>query len=252
MALLGVPSDQLPAVISTGETAVRFVFVSLSAGHPEGRDAEYIAWHSLDHRPEQYRLPELRNALRLVSTPACRAARAIASGPYDAADHVMTYMFTDEGGLAGFNLLGKALGEAGRMPIRLPSVGYMTSEVAGKVAAPAAVAGADVIPWRPALGVYVIIERGHASPASLVDVAGVAGVWWFHGLDAPAPYSSDARGLQITYCFLDADPVETAEALREVMARRWSDEDVEPLLAAPFFVIVPFEWDRYLPGPLGV
>lgn len=247
MTLQGVPSDQLPDVISTGETAVQFVFFSLSARHPEGRDAEYLEWHSLDHRPEQYRLPELRNALRLVSTPACRKARAASTAEYDAADHVMTYMFTDAGGLPGFSALGKALGEAGRMPIRLPSVGYMTSELAGKVAAPGSVAGADVIPWRPALGVYLIIERGQAPAASLVDISGVAGVWWFDGLDAPAPYSSDARGLRITCCFLDADPVETAERLKAAMAERWASGAIEPLLAAPFFVIVPFEWDRYLP-----
>ncbi|MBJ7483168.1 hypothetical protein [Brevundimonas sp.] len=248
MILHGTPSEQLPDVLGTGETAVRFVFFSLSARHPDGRDAEYIAWHSLDHRPEQYRLPQIRNALRLVSTPACRAARAASAEPYDAADHVMTYMFTDEGGIPGFNVLGNALNEGGRMPIRLPSVGFMTSELVGKVAAARAVAGADVIPWRPALGVYLIIERGQASPASLVDIPGVAGVWWFDGLEAPAPYNSDARGLRITYCFLDADPVATGEALRAKVTERWSSGEVEPLLAAPFFVIVPFEWDRYLPA----
>jgi hypothetical protein len=159
----------------------------------------------------------------------------------------MTYMFTDEGGIPGFNALGNALNEGGRMPIRLPSVGFMTSELVGKVAADRAVAGADVIPWRPALGVYLIIERGQASPASLVDIPGVAGVWWFDGLEAPAPYNSDARGLRITYCFLDADPVATAEALRARVTERWASGEVQPLLAAPFFVIVPFEWDRYLP-----
>jgi hypothetical protein len=79
MILHGTPSEQLPDVLGTGETAVRFVFFSLSARHPDGRDAEYIAWHSLDHRPEQYRLPQIRNALRLVSTPACRASRATSS-----------------------------------------------------------------------------------------------------------------------------------------------------------------------------
>ncbi|WGM47519.1 hypothetical protein KOAAANKH_02396 [Brevundimonas sp. NIBR10] len=247
MILHGTPSEQLPDVLGTGETAVRFVFFSLSARHPDGRDAEYIAWHSLDHRPEQYRLPQIRNALRLVSTPACRAARAASAEPYDAADHVMTYMFTDEGGIPGFNTLGNALNEGGRMPIRLPSVGFMTSELVGKVAADRAVAGADVIPWRPALGVYLMIERGQASPASLVEIPGVAGVWWFDGLEAPAPYNSDARGLRITYCFLDADPVATAEALRARVTERWASGEVQPLLAAPFFVIVPFEWDRYLP-----
>lgn len=150
MHLEGTPSEELPDVLATGESAARYAFISLSARHPEGRDADYIAWHSLDHRPEQYRLAQLCNALRLVSTPACRNARAASIGRFDDVDHVMTYMFTDVGGIAGFNALGGALNVGGRMPIRLPSVGYMTADLAGKAAAPRAVAGADVIPWRPA------------------------------------------------------------------------------------------------------
>src|SRR5262245_33385874 len=66
--LKGPPSDELPSVLATGQTNVRFVYISFSARDPNGRDAEYIEWHSLDHRPEQYRLPELRNSLRIVST----------------------------------------------------------------------------------------------------------------------------------------------------------------------------------------
>ena len=53
------------------------VFVSMSARHPDGLDADYLQWHSLDNRPEQHRLAALRSSLRLVSTPACRAARAV-------------------------------------------------------------------------------------------------------------------------------------------------------------------------------
>ena len=137
-------------------------FISLSAREPDGRDADYIAWHSLDHRPEQHRLAGLRNSLRLVSTPACRAARAANDDRFDAVDHVMTYLFSDPAALSGFNALGAALHEAGRMPLRLPTVEFMTADMAGRLAAPRAVAGADVIPWRPAQGVYLIIETGEA------------------------------------------------------------------------------------------
>jgi hypothetical protein len=89
MDLKGTPSDQLPDVLATGQTSVRFVFISFSARDPNGRDAEYLEWHTLDHRPEQYRLPELRSSLRLVSTPECRKARAASIGPFDSVDHVM-------------------------------------------------------------------------------------------------------------------------------------------------------------------
>lgn len=247
MQLEGTPSDQLPEVLGTGETSARYLFVSFSGREPDGRDAEYIEWHSLDHRPEQHRLPELRQALRLVSTQACRNARAASSPPYDQVDHVMSYLFTGAEGLPAFNTLGAALNEAGRMPLRLPSIKYMTANLAGKIAAPRAVAGADVIPWRPARGVYMIVEEGRSSPASLASIPGVAGVWWYES-DGPESSGRDAAGLQITYCYLDEEPVEVAAAMKHAMQARWEAGPVRGLLAAPFYSVVPFEWDKYLPA----
>jgi len=248
MHLAGEPSDTLPDVLATGATDADYVFISLSSRDPDGRDADYIAWHSLDHRPEQYRVPGIRHSLRLVSTPQCRAARAASTAPYDAVDHVMTYQFADAAAIPPFGALGAALHESGRMAHRLPSVGYITGERAGKLAAPRAVAGADVIPWRPALGVYLMIEQGEASPKDLIQVPGVAGIWWFRGTEAPAGLDQDSRGLQVTYCYLDADPVETAALLGERMRERWAAGTVAGLLAAPFHTIVPYDWGRHLPG----
>jgi hypothetical protein len=244
----GTPSDQLPAVLATGSTDVRFAFISLSAREPDGRDAEYVEWHSLDHRAEQHRLAGLRQSLRLVSTPACRAARAASADRYDAVDHVMTYLFADSDSLPGFNNLGLALHEGGRMPLRLPTVEFMTADLAGTLAAPTAVAGADVIPWRPAQGVYLVVENGAAPVDALVDVPGVAGIWWYQGALAPEPYATDARGVQITYCYLDDDPVVVGERLGEAMRQRWASGDVEGLLAAPFHVPAPFDWGRHVPS----
>ena len=93
--LTGTASDELPAVLATGATDVRVIFVSMSAREPDGRDADYLEWHSLDHRPEQYRVAGIRHSIRLVSTRACRAARAFGDPRYDAVDHVMTYFFAD-------------------------------------------------------------------------------------------------------------------------------------------------------------
>jgi hypothetical protein len=56
-----------------------------------------------------------------------------------------------------------------------------------------------------------------------------------------------APGLQVTYCFTDEDPVETAQRLRRPLEQRWSAGEGVPLLAAPFYSLVPFEWNRYLP-----
>ena len=238
----------MPDVLATGSTDVGLAFISLSARERDGRDAEYLEWHHLDHRPEQHRLAGLRQSLRLVSTPACRAARAASVDAFDAVDHVMTYLFDDAAALPGFYALGAALDVGGRMPFRLPTVQFMIANLAGTLAAPAAVAGADVVPWRPARGVYLVIEEGKAPVDALVDVPGVAGVWWYDGALAPSPPATDALGRQVTYCYLDDDPVATAERLDEVMRRRWASGDVTGLLAAPFYVPVPFEWTRYLPG----
>ena len=248
--LSGTPSDQLPAVLASGKTDVRRLFVSMAAREAEGRDAGYLAWHSLDHRPEQYRLAGLRHSLRLVSTPECRAARAFSAAPYDAVDHVMTYFFTEDGAFDQFGALSSALGGE-RRPFRLPPIDAAYFSVAGKVAAAAAIAGADVIPWRPARGVYLILERiieqSSTTPAEFVNVEGVAGIWWHEGGAPPLSGFADNSGLQLSYCFLDDDPLLVAQRLQEPLQQRWSNGLVEPLLAAPFQVLVPFEWDRYLP-----
>jgi len=246
--LEGTPSDEADAVLATGRSDVSVIFISMSARHPDGRDAEYLAWHTLDHRPEQYRLASLRAALRVVSTPECRAARAASDPRYDAVDHIITYFFADLDGLEPFGALGAALGDAGRMPYVFPAVERGVFRLDGAVAAPRAKVGADVLVWVPARGLYVLIERGEASPAALVDVPGVMGTWWGGTVPLDVPYATaDNAGLQFTYCFLDDDPVEVAERLRPVLDERWSDAAVVPLLAAPFHPIVRYEWARYLP-----
>jgi len=246
MNLPGVASDDLPAVLAAGATDVRMIFVSLTAREPDGRDAEYLEWHSLDHRPEQYRIAGLRHSVRLVSTPACRAARAICDSRYDAVDHVMTYFFADGAALDQFSALSAALGGE-RRPFRLPTVQAGYFALAGKIAARRAIAGADVIPWRPARGVYLIVEQGAQSPAALADIDGVAGIWWHKDGTPAATGFKGSAGVQVTYCFMDGDPLETAERLRGPLEQRWADGQIVPHLAAPFHTLVPFEWNRYLP-----
>lgn len=244
--LAGTPSDQLPDVLAAGSTDASLLFVSMSARQAEGRDEEYLEWHSLDHRPEQHRIAGLRQSLRLVSTPACRALRAASTPQYDAVDHVMAYFFTGPDSLETFNALSDAL-PAERRPLTLPGIEFGIYELAGKVAAPRAVSGADVLPWRPALGAFLLLERGVVPPGSLVDVDGVAGIWWFQGAAVDTPISVDRRGLQLSLGFLDDDPVEVAERMAAPLARRWGDGDSVPLLAAPFYDVVPFDWGRHLP-----
>src|ERR1700756_4029424 len=110
MTLPGTPSDEVDGVLATGRGEISTLFVSMSTRHPEGADAEYLRWHTLDHRPEQHRLAAVRASLRLVSTPECRRARAAGSDRFAAVDHVMSYFFRDTAGLDSFNRLSTALG----------------------------------------------------------------------------------------------------------------------------------------------
>ena len=212
-----------------------------------GRDAEYLQWHTLDHRPEQHRLTGVRASLRLVSTPACRAARTSSDERFDAIDHVMTYFFTDQTGLTSFNELSKALGGADRKLPLLPPVQRGVYAVQHKSAAPRIKTGADVLPWWPIRGVYLLVETGTTAPTELVAIDGVGGVWSADAQPVDASLAGAQPGQSVTYCFLDDDPVATAERLRPVLEDRWTQAGVEPLLAAPFYPVVPYEWDRYVP-----
>ncbi|OBJ19394.1 hypothetical protein [Mycobacterium colombiense] len=247
MHLPGTPSDEVAEILATGGGEITTLFVSMAVRHPDGKDAEYLRWHSMDHRPEQHRLAAVRASLRLVSTPACRAARALSEGPLDAVDHVMTYFFTDTAGLQDFNELSTALGNAGRKLPLLPPVERGVYEVQHKAAAPRVRVGSDVLPWLPVRGAFVLVERGSAPPNPLVEVDGVAGVWSALSRRVDASLASARENQTITYCFLDDDPIATAERLRPVLKARWAESDIEPLFAAPFFAVVPYEWDRYVP-----
>ena len=247
-ALVGTASDECPEILATGRSDVTTIYTSLSKRHPEGLDADYLEWHSLDHRPEQHRLSQLRASFRMVSTPGCRAARAASDERYDEADHLQSYFFTDLSAMNGFNDLNMALQNADRAPYLLPLVERAVYRVEGMAAAPRIKVGADVLLWWPAQGVYFMIERGGAPVADLLDVPGVGGAWWGGAEPLDPPFTTrDNSGLHVSYLFLDDNPAAVAEQLRPRLEHRWSTKGIEPLLAAPFHSLVPYEWDRYLP-----
>jgi hypothetical protein len=246
--LPGTPTDDAARVLATGRSVVSAMYVSMSTRHPDGRDADYLRWHCFDHRPEQYRLADVRGSLRIVSTHACREVGAASDDRYDATDHVMTYLFAETAGLPGFIELGAALGAVGRIPELLPSVGRGVYDVRGVAAAPRVKVGADVLPWWPATGVYLLLERGDTAPSDLLDVDGVAGAWWGGAADVDAQFSNAEPGTQVAYLFLDDDPVVVAERLRPVLERRWNATGSQPLLAAPFHVVLAHDLTRHLPG----
>ncbi len=252
MAILeGTPSDQVPDVLATGRADFSAIFVSLLTRDPAGSDAEYLKWHTLDHRPDIYLLPSLIASERLVSTPRCRRARAASTPRYDAVDHMMTYMFSEASALDEFSALTVRLRKVpahNRPP--LPQVGHGVFWHQGGVASPRIKIGADVLPWWPALGGYVLIEQGPAAPVTdIVEVPGVGGAWWASGTTTSGMEDStnDESELQLTYCYLDDDPADTAVRLASYLERRWAGASAVPLLAAPFHAVVSYDWSRHLP-----
>ena len=232
-------------------TEVRVGVFSMSARAPAGFDRDYLEWHGLDHLPEQYRIDGLRNGTRWVSTPACRAARATSDPRYDAVDHIVAYLFAApvDVALDRFFTLGAELREAGRMPLRLPLVELAGFVRRGGATAARALVDADVLPWRPTRGIYLLIERGTpAPPDALLDVPGVAGVWSFEGTDSLHERLAATDDLRLTVAYLDGDPPDVAARLPEVLAPRWASGATSPLLAAPFVTVVPWRWDAALPG----
>jgi hypothetical protein len=251
-----VPSDADPAIARHGEGNVVASVVSMSAGHPTGEDAAYLAWHMLDHLPEQYRLPGVRLGQRWVSTPACRAARLVSNGAWDDVDHVVQYLLAEpvRPTLDHFFPLGGALRKAGRMPMTLPRVQVGGWRLVEEVAAERVLVGSAVVPWRPASGVYVVVEEapdvlaaGRDELAALASVPGVAGAWRWAGGPPLHERLETTDGLVLTVCYLDEAPVSVASRLGEVLADRWAAWAVTPQLAAPFELVVAGEWDRHLP-----
>ena len=234
-----------------GATDVRVGVVSMSSRSPGGDDARYLEWHLLDHLPEQHRIAGLRSGARWVSTPTCRAARAASTEQFDTADHVVAYLFADpvDAALDSFFALGADLRGAGRMAMRLPAVELGGYALDLTVAAPRVLVGADVLPWRPCRGVYLLLEQGPAvSPEPLLEVAGVAGSWTFAGSGSLHPRLADTAGRCLHLLYLDDEPPTVAERLTDALRARWSDGWVTPLLAAPFVTVTPFSWDTALPS----
>ena len=261
------PSDDDPAVTATGVGDACCAVFSMTRRLPDGEDAAYLRWHMLDHLTEQYRIVGFRGGQRWVSTPDCRAARAVSTDPFDSVDHIVHYLFAEPvvPALDAFVDLGAALfAAAGRMPAASFGSGATLSlgrqihigvyDVVAKVASRNALVGASVIPWRPARGVYVLIEVvsiGGERAEVLADLAqepGVAGMWGFRGSSHRwHSMSGDNREFAVSVFYLDEDPVAVAGSLGMALPQRWADGSIVPLLAAPFEIVVPWEWDRALP-----
>jgi hypothetical protein len=221
-------------------------------------DRAYLAWHQLDHMPEQYQLPGIVHGERWVSNDTCRAAQATSAREFEHVQHVVLYLMGDpvEQTLDDFFDLGSRLAQLGRFPRDLPRRFLGALRLLETRASPRVLVSAEVVPFRPNRGIYLIVEqptdrrrldtylrgRHGAHLERLVTTPGVAGAWVF----ATAAHYRRGRHTEgdyrVTVCYLDRDPAETARTLGPLMEEAWCDAPVTPLLAAPFASLVPWIW----------
>ncbi len=213
----------------------------------------YNEWHQLDHMPEQYPLAGMAFGQRWVSTPACRAARAI-DGPLLGAVHYVTlYLMTEpvEETLEQFQALGGQLRAVGRFHQHRRALLSGPFDVETTAAAPRVLISAEAVPYRPNRGAYIVVQdttpgsagTGSVDTDALLDCPGVAGVWSFIcGTEGRGPWRPGQR--RVTVCFLDAEPVDVSASLDDVVKRRSANPGAV-IHAGPVETVAPWRWDWF-------
>jgi hypothetical protein len=208
----------------------------------------YNEWHQLDHMPEQYPLPGMAFGQRWVSTPGCRAARAIDGPLLDGVHYVTLYLMTEpvEETLEAFRALGGRLRQVGRFHEHRRARLSGPFDVESIAAAPRVLVSAEAVPYRPNRGAYLVVEEGAVEPGdntALLETDGVAGVWSFAS-------AAERRGAwhpghrRVTVCFLDEEPMAVAGALGDVV-RRAGGDDRTVIHAGPVETVTPWRWDWF-------
>jgi hypothetical protein len=242
---------------------VKIGFFSLTHHAPTGDDRPYLAWHQLDHMPEQYQLPGLLLGQRWASTPACRAVRATEVDSWSLVEHVVCYLMgnpVDET-IDEFLTLGRHLAELGRYAHALPSQYRGGLRLLETIAAPRVLVSAGVVPFRPHTGIYLLVDqpgeeaqdaflqRLHTEvlPA-LAGVPGVAGAWSYATSPQIRRPMFTEGSHRIIVCYLDEDPATVGARLSTLVERTWADAPARLLLAGPFESLLASDLERF--GPL--
>lgn len=235
-------------------------FFSMSHHATSGDDRPYLEWHQLDHMPEQYLLPGIVLGQRWASTAACRKARLVATATWAPVEHVVCYLMGEP--LAqtvdDFFALGRHLADVGRFPLALPSryvgcLGVVEAHAAARV-----LVSAEVVPFRPHRGIYLIVEEVAGTPGrggaaqrpqaeslpALHTVPGVAGTWTFATGDAIRSPRFTTGEYRMTVCYLDDEPAAVGERIGSVLASA-DHPPADIVLAAPFESMMRWDWDRF-------
>jgi len=206
----------------------------------------YNEWHQLDHLPEQFPLPGIVYGQRWVSTPACRAARAVSSTDLDPIHYVTCYLMAEpiDQTLDDFFALGAELHRLDRF--HSDRRAHLTGpfRVDSTEAAPRVLVSAAAVPYRAHRGIYAIVEEapGASDASALLAVPGVAGVWSFASVPGMTSRRWTAGERRVTVCWLDEDPRQVAARLAPIATTR------SATFAGPFETITPWQWDWFDPG----
>jgi hypothetical protein len=231
---------------------VKVGFFSFTEITDPSEHRSYNEWHQLDHMPEQYPLSGMAFGQRWVSTPACRAARAV-DGPLLAPVHYVTlYLMTEpvEPTLEEFHALGGRLREVGRFHEHRRARLSGPFDLADVAAAPRVTISAEAVAYRPNQGAYIVAEDLLTPDAptgvdveALLATDGVAGVWTFVS-EAERRLVWRPGHRRITVCYLDEAPLEVSPSLAGVVRNR--DPDAGTVIhAGPLETIVPWQWDWF-------
>ena len=190
----------------------------------------YNQWHQLDHMPEQFPLDGIAYGQRWVSTPACRAARAVSGPRLDPIHYVTLYLMTApvEGTLREFFALGKELHEKDRFHRHRHAHLSGPFALVATAVAPRVLISAPAVPYRPHRGIYVTVQDAGSSAVSVdtaVTIPGVAGAWAF---------GDEEHRITVLWC--DDDALTVAARVPAVDGAEF---------AGPFETITPWKWDWF-------
>ena len=223
---------------------IRLGFFSFTEVTDPNEHHSYNEWHQLDHMPEQYPLDGIAYGQRWVSTPACRAARAVSEPLLDPIHYMTLYLMTEpvDRTLREFMQLGRDLHAVERFHLHRKA--WLSGPFPFRAAdvAPRVLISAEAVPYRPNRGVYVEVEEVAGDEAvdptdhlgALCAVPGVAGAWSF---------ADDERRVTVTW--LDAPPLDLCEPLATIVARRRAASPGRTVFAGPLETITPWQWDWF-------
>ena len=134
---------------------------SLSASSPDGDDSRYLRWHHLDHLPQQYEIAGMlvRPTLGVDARMPGGSRRAVGTLRAGQPRGALPVRRARRPAVDDFFALRDHLIEIGRFPERLPNRLVSGGEPVEAHAAASALVTADVVPYRPNRGAYLIIEQ---------------------------------------------------------------------------------------------